>query len=57
MYEVMTDGLVSSRHDTRAEAEAEIAKVKEDIRKMIENWLDEISTAEEFVNSLTIRSG
>ncbi len=56
MFQIMTGGLVFSRHEIRAEAESAIATAKAESLTEIERLLDEIQASKDFAASLTIET-
>ena len=56
MFQIITDGLVVSRHETRAEAESAMATIRAETLAEVERFLDDIHTAKEFAAGLTIET-
>jgi predicted transcriptional regulator len=56
-YSIMTDGILYSKHESRAEAEAKFKEAVADAQKEVNLRELELESANEFLLSLTLKEG
>jgi hypothetical protein len=56
MFQIMTDGLVFSRHETREEAETAMATVRAETLTEMQRLLDEAEESQAFADSFSIET-
>ena len=55
VFEVLNEGLVYSRHETREDAEAAIQRAKEEAQQDVERLEDEIDGIQEHAKGYTVQ--